>query len=61
MGITGIHKCILVAYTNQGVHPVTVDFDEEMWTNMKTKLNDFYKSAYLPEVLSLNNFALLLE
>ena len=61
MGITGIHKCILVAYTNQGVHPVTVDFDEEMWTNMKTKLNEFYKSAYLPEVLSLNNVSLLLE
>ena len=61
MGITGIHKCILVGYTNQGVHPVTVEFDEDMWTDMKLKLNEFYKTAYLPEILSLHNVTLMIE
>ena len=55
MGITGIHKCILVGYTNQGVYPVTVEFDEEMWKNMKLKLKEFYKYAYLSELLHMKN------
>lgn len=30
MGIIEIQKCILIGYTNKGLHPVTVKFDDTM-------------------------------
>ena len=51
MAITGIHKCILIGYTNRGVEPVTINFDEAMWRSMHQKLCSFYKDYYLPTYL----------
>ena len=43
MAITGIHRCILVGYTNRGIHSVTVNFDEDMWNTVHQNLSSFYK------------------
>jgi hypothetical protein len=37
-GITGITKCVLIGFTNKGIFPVNVNFDENMWDKMKATL-----------------------
>ena len=51
MAITGIHKCILVGYTNRGIHSVTINFDEDMWNTVHRNLSSFYKEHYIPTYL----------
>lgn len=55
MGITGIKKCKLIAFTNKGIFPVDVDFDETMWNSMKETLTNFYDKQFLPALLRKNN------
>jgi hypothetical protein len=42
MGITGIKKCVLIGFTNKGIFPVNVNFNEDMWDKMKATLAKFY-------------------
>ena len=55
MGITGIKKCVLIGFTNKGICPVDVPFDEDMWSSMRSSLVKFYHNSYLPELLRQNN------
>ena len=55
MGITGIKKCVLIGFTNKGIFPVNVNFNEDMWDKMKATLAKFYEQHYLPVLLRRNN------
>jgi hypothetical protein len=55
MGITGIKKCVLIGFTNKGIFPVNVNFNEDMWDKMKATLAKFYEQHYLPVFLRRNN------
>ena len=51
----GIKKCVLIGFTNKGIFPVNVNFDEDMWDKMKATLTKFYEQHYLPVLLRRNN------
>jgi hypothetical protein len=47
--ITGLRRCILVAYTDKGIHCVDVDYDDE-WTRTIGKLSKFHSHHYFHEL-----------
>ena len=46
MALTGISKSVLVLYTHKGIATVHVDFDEEFWASVRSKLLSFYTDSY---------------
>lgn len=57
MGIIGIQKSVLAGFTNKGIYPIYVNIEENMWNEIKMKLMEFYKFAYLPEILRMRNLS----
>lgn len=48
MGVTNIHKCILILFTDRGINTIDIFFDPSFWTECKTQLSKFYNDAYFP-------------
>ena len=51
LGLSQIEKCYFIVYTFQGLILCEVFFDEEYFTRVMLKLNDFYKFYYLKSVV----------
>lgn len=51
LGLSQIEKCYFIVYTFQGIILCEVFFDEEYFTEVMTKLNDFYRFYYLKSVI----------
>jgi hypothetical protein len=48
MAVTGLKTGVLVVYTDRGVEPVHVEFDEDWWKAKQSVLKDFYLTSFLP-------------
>ena len=46
MAVSGIHKCVLIIFTNKGIETIDVDFDSEFWSRTEKILEDFYFNSF---------------
>lgn len=51
MGLAGVTYCDFVVYTFQCLFIVRCRFDEDYFTRLVLKLNDFYKRHLLPKIM----------
>lgn len=55
MGQMAIHEIFwadFVIWTSKGVHVERIPFDQGFWSNMTIKLENFYKTGMIPEIIS---------
>ena len=52
MGITGSQWCDFVVWTPKGISIERISFDSTFWNNMIPKLENYYDSALLPELVA---------
>jgi hypothetical protein len=43
LAVSGLEKCILVAYTQKGIYTVDVTFDKDFWDEAERRLSNFYR------------------
>lgn len=52
MAVTKVYNTDLVIYKNKGILILGVNFNQEFWSIVFTKLKDFYLKNMVPEILS---------
>jgi hypothetical protein len=56
LAVSGLEKCILVAYTQKGIYTVDVTFDKNFWDESERRLSNFYRKYTQLKHFSDGNF-----